>query len=453
MSLHKKRYSKFIQPISILAHLLIINGAIFFVSDKNYLNPLFLIYINTIWLLISYYSNFYRVYRYTSAIRLISQIVIQFLVFFLAYFAFFGIFKEGLVVNNQLKVFLIIFTGISIFKILYFYLLKIYRNGGLNFRNVVVIGLDPTSKKITEIFNAENDLGYRFKGFFTDKKSKSDNYLGSIRDSYKYLLENEIDEIYCSLLSLSQKQIKEFTKFTNNNGLLMKLIPDDKDIYSKGFTIEYYDTIPVLKAKKLPFELVETKIIKRFFDIVFSTIIIVFVLSWLIPILWILIKLESKGPLFFKQKRDGLNGDQFVCFKFRSMQINPVSNLIQTTKNDYRITNIGKFIRRTSIDELPQFFNVFLGDMSVVGPRPHMKSQSKNFILDVDNYMRRNSVKPGITGLAQIRGYRGEIEKKSDIENRVRLDIFYIENWSFFLDVRIIIQTFLNIFKGDEKAY
>ena len=277
--------------------------------------------------------------------------------------------------------------------------------------------------------------------------------MGSIRDSYKYLLENEIDEIYCSLLSLSQKQIKEFTKFTNNNGLLMKLIPDDKDIYSKGFTIEYYDTIPVLKAKKLPFELVETKIIKRFFDIVFSTIIIVFVLSWLIPILWILIKLESKGPLFFKQKRDGLNGDQFVCFKFRSMQINPVSNLIQTTKNDYRITNIGKFIRRTSIDELPQFFNVFLGDMSVVGPRPHMKSQSKNFILDVDNYMRRNSVKPGITGLAQIRGYRGEIEKKSDIENRVRLDIFYIENWSFFLDVRIIIQTFLNIFKGDEKAY
>ena len=208
-----------------------------------------------------------------------------------------------------------------------------------------------------------------------------------------------------------------------------------------------------LKAKKLPFELVETKIVKRFFDIVFSILIIVFVLSWLIPILWILIKLESKGPLFFKQKRDGLNGDQFVCFKFRSMQINPVSNLIQTTKNDYRITNIGKFIRGTSIDELPQFFNVFLGDMSVVGPRPHMKSQSKNFILDVDNYMRRNSVKPGITGLAQIRGYRGEIEKKSDIENRVRLDIFYIENWSFFLDVRIIIQTFLNIFKGDEKAY
>jgi len=453
MSLHKKRYSKFIQPISILAHLLIINGAIIFVSDKNYLNPLFLIYINIFWLLISYYTNFYREYRYTKVVRIISQIIIQFLVFFLAYFAFFGIFKEGLVVNNQLKVFLIIFSGISIFKVSYFYLLKIYRKSGLNFRNVVVIGIDPTSKKITEIFNSENDLGYRFKGFFTDKKSESDNYLGPIDDSFKYLLENETDEIYCSLLSLSQKQIKKFTKFTNDMGLVMKLIPDDKDIYSKGFTIEYYDTVPVLKAKKLPFELVETKIIKRFFDIVFSALIIVFVLSWLIPILWILIKLESKGPLFFKQKRDGIDGDQFVCFKFRSMRINPVSNLIQTTKNDYRITNIGKFIRRTSIDELPQFFNVFLGDMSVVGPRPHMKSQSKNFILDVDNYMRRNSVKPGITGLAQIKGYRGEIEKKSDIENRVRLDIFYIENWSFFLDVRIISQTFLNVFKGDEKAY
>ena len=436
-----------------MAHLLIINGAIFFVSDKNYLNPLFLIYINTIWLLISYYSNFYREYRYTKVIRIISQIIIQFLVFFLAYFAFFGIFKEGLVVNNQLKVFLIIFGGISIFKLLYFYFLKIYRKEGLNFRNVVVIGLDPTSKKITEIFNTESDLGYRFKGFFSDKKGKSDNYLGSISDSYKYLIENEIDEIYCSLPSLSQRQIKEFTKFTNEHGVVMKLIPDDKGLYSKGFNIEYYDTIPVLRARNLPFELVETKIIKRLFDIMFSVLVIVFVLSWLTPILWILIKIESKGPLFFKQKRDGLNGDQFVCFKFRSMQINPESNLIQTTKNDFRITNVGKFIRSTSIDELPQFFNVFLGDMSVVGPRPHMNSQSKNFILDVDNYMRRNSVKPGITGLAQIRGFRGEIEKKSDIENRVRLDIFYIENWSFFLDVKIIFQTFLNVFKGDEKAY
>ncbi|MDX5583471.1 MAG: exopolysaccharide biosynthesis polyprenyl glycosylphosphotransferase, partial [Aureibaculum sp.] len=413
----------------------------------------FLIYINVIWLFISYYTNFYREYRYTKAIRIISQIIIQFLAFFLAYFAFFGIFKEGLVVNNQLKVFLIIFSGISIFKVLYFYLLKIYRKSGLNFRNIVVIGLDPTSKKITEIFNNENDLGYRFKGFFSNKKNESDNYLGPIHESYKYLLEHGIDEIYCSLLTLSQNQIKELTKFTNDNGVVMKLIPDDKDLYSKGFNIEYYDTIPVLKAKKLPFELIETKIIKRLFDIIFSTLIIVFVLSWLIPILWILIKLESKGPLFFKQKRDGLNGDQFVCFKFRSMQINPVSNLIQTTKNDYRITNVGKFIRSTSIDELPQFFNVLLGDMSVVGPRPHMKSQSKNFILDVENYMMRNSVKPGITGLAQIRGYRGEIEKISDIENRVRLDIFYIENWSFFLDVRIIIQTFLYIFKGDKKAY
>jgi len=449
----KKRYSKFIQPISVLAHLSIINGAIFFVSDKNYLNPLFLIYINVIWLLISYYTNFYREYRYTKVSTIISQVIIQFLAFFLAYFAFFGIFKEGLVVNNQLKVFLIIFSGISAFKLLYFYLLKIYRKSGLNFRNVVVIGLDPTSKKITEIFNTENDLGYRFKGFFSDKKIESNNYLGPISESYKYLLENEIDEIYCSLLTLSQNQIKEFTKFTSDKGLVMKLIPDDKDLYSKDFNVEYYDTIPVLKAKKLPFELAETKIVKRLFDITFSSLIIVFVLSWHIPILWVLIKLESKGPLFFKQKRDGLNGDQFVCFKFRSMQINSVSNLIQTTKNDNRITNVGKFIRKTSIDELPQFFNVLLGEMSVVGPRPHMKSQSKKFILDVENYMRRNSVKPGITGLAQIRGFRGEIEKKSDIENRVRLDIFYIENWSFFLDVRIMIQTFLNIFKGDEKAY
>ncbi|MCL4131239.1 UNVERIFIED_CONTAM: hypothetical protein GTU68_053250 [Idotea baltica] len=209
----------------------------------------------------------------------------------------------------------------------------------------------------------------------------------------------------------------------------------------------------ILNVNKLPFEFTENFYIKRVFDVFFSLFVCVFILSWLIPILWVFVKLESKGPLIFKQKREGLNGDEFVCYKFRSMQINAISDKVHTTKNDARVTKIGAFLRKTSMDELPQFFNVLFGDMSVVGPRPHLESLSLEYQKDVDDYLKRHIVKPGITGLAQISGYRGEIKKKSDIKNRVRLDIFYIENWSFFLDIKIIIQTVLNVFQGEEKAY
>jgi len=199
---------------------------------------------------------------------------------------------------------------------------------------------------------------------------------------------------------------------------------------------------------------VESLYKKRLFDICFSLFVCVFVLSWLLPILWILVKLESKGPLIFKQNREGLNGDNFICYKIRSMRMNEKSyNNIHTTKNDSRITKIGSFLRKTSMDELPQFFNVLLGDMSVVGPRPHIASLSIEYQKEVHDYLKRHIVKPGITGLAQVSGYRGEVKRKSDIKNRVRLDIFYIENWSFFLDLKIIIKTVLNVFKGEDKAY
>jgi len=189
------------------------------------------------------------------------------------------------------------------------------------------------------------------------------------------------------------------------------------------------------------------------FDIIFSLIVIVFILSWLTPILFILIKLESKGSLFFKQEREGLNGQRFYCYKFRSMKRNKLENVIQTSRNDDRITKIGSFIRRTSIDELPQFINAFLGSMSVVGPRPHMISQGDKFKKIVDKYAVRHFVKPGVTGLAQIKGFRGEITKTSDIQNRVKYDVFYIENWSLLHDIKIIVLTILNAVKGEENAF
>lgn len=193
--------------------------------------------------------------------------------------------------------------------------------------------------------------------------------------------------------------------------------------------------------------------IKRTFDIVFSLLVIIGLLSWLTPILALLITLESKGPVFFRQSRNGIDNREFYCYKFRSMAPNKNADDIQATKNDMRITKIGRFIRKTSIDELPQFYNVLFGTMSVVGPRPHMVKHTNEYASSVDKYMVRHFVKPGITGLAQVRGYRGEVETESDIQNRIKFDIFYVENWSLFLDLKIMVQTVLNAFKGEEKAY
>jgi putative colanic acid biosynthesis UDP-glucose lipid carrier transferase len=205
--------------------------------------------------------------------------------------------------------------------------------------------------------------------------------------------------------------------------------------------------------RTIPLEDSFNMLIKRIFDVLFSSIVIIFILSWLTPIIAILIKLESKGPVFFKQSRNGFNYKEFDCYKFRSMTPNKDAHLYQATRDDQRVTKIGKLIRKTSIDELPQFFNVLFGDMSVVGPRPHMVSHTNMYAKKIDKFMVRHFVKPGITGLAQTSGFRGEIETDKDIIGRVKYDIFYIENWSLLLDLKIIAKTFLNAIRGDDKAY
>ena len=449
-----KRYSHLINPIQIIIDFFIINLIVYYVYDKEYLNIYFLSYISLFWLFTSYFTGFYKIYRYTNFLRIFTLIGKQFLIFTLGFFAFFGIFKEGEVVNNQFLILSSIFGSITTIKFSWFFLLKKYRSLGNNFRTTIVLGYDDSAKKIIKIFNSKSNLGYKYLGFFSDKEYKNSHYLGSFKKVFDFTKKNIVDEIYCSLSVFSKDQITQIKKFAAEKGITLKLIPNTNELYAKTEKVEYYeDTLVVLNVKKLPFEFTENFYIKRIFDVCFSLFVCLFILSWLIPILWVLVKLESKGPLIFKQKREGINGDEFVCYKFRSMKINATANKVHATKNDSRVTKIGAFLRKTSMDELPQFINVLLGDMSVVGPRPHLESLSLEYQKDVEDYLKRHIVKPGITGLAQISGYRGEITKKSDIINRVRLDIFYIENWSFFLDIKIILQTVLNVFKGEEKAY
>jgi len=446
----QSRYSGFIKPISYLLDLSIIIGCVFLFSINITHIYGFLSYVGVFWIIIAFTSHFYEVHRHTRIVQIVALLFRQMLFFAIILYAFIGVFKQPNISRLELGNYLIcVFLLISFFKFLIFFLLNKYRSTlGGNIRNVIVIGDNEKTRQLINIFNKRQDFGYKFQKQFT---VKDDDF--SLQKCFNYVIENDINEIYSSVAELSNKQINRLADFADNNLRELKFIPDNKDIYSRKLKYEYYDYIPILSFRSIPIQEPVSKVVKRVFDILFASSIIVFVLSWLTPIIAILIKLESKGPVFFKQSRNGFNYKEFDCYKFRSMTPNEDAHLHQATKGDMRITKMGAFIRKTSIDELPQFFNVLFGDMSVVGPRPHMVSHTNLYARKVDKFMVRHFVKPGITGLAQVSGMRGEIEEDKDIINRVKYDIFYIENWSLLLDIKIVIQTFVNAIKGEEKAY
>lgn len=450
MNYKQGRYSGFIKPLFGFIDLVILNGSVFLFQINLNKISFFCVYITSVWLIISIRNRFYDVQRQTRLIQIVQLLFRQSILFTIIIYAYIGIFKQPNVSRLEMANYLLfVFLLISIFKFLNVFLLKKYRSilSG-NTRNVIVIGKNERSRQLIHTFNTRLDFGYKFKAQFgvTDEDFSLDN-------CFKYIVDNNIDEIYFSAAELTNKQINKLIDFADNNLRELKFIPDNKDIYSKKLKYEYYDYIPILSLRTIPLQESVNKLFKRFFDIIFASFIIIFILSWLTPILAILIKLESKGPVFFKQSRNGFNYKEFDCYKFRSMTPNKDAHLYQVTKGDQRITGIGAFLRKTSIDELPQFFNVLFGDMSVVGPRPHMVSHTNMYAQRIDKFMVRHFVKPGITGLAQVSGYRGEVETDKDIINRVKYDIFYVENWSLLLDLKIIFQTFVNVLKGEEKAY
>lgn len=448
------RYSKYLRPISVTIDLLIITlGAFIFLNELKLDWNYFIVYQTICWISIALVTRFYSVFRFTTPVEIFSKLIKQGILFLLLVIAFFPFAKEPIFSGSAIAAYLsATISVITVIKLLLFYYLKKYRIiTGSNFRKTVIIGYTAEAIRLKNLFETRNDYGYRFMGFFSDKKS-NENITGKIADLRKFVVENKIDEIYCSLSEISNDQLKSLVEFADEKHKTIKFIPDTKEIFSKNLKIDYYEIFPVLSLQKTLLHDPLTKVFKRVFDIVFSLVVILGLLSWLTPILAILIKLESAGPVFFKQGRPGIDEKEFSCWKFRSMQINKTTEQ-EASKNDPRVTRIGRFLRKTSIDEMPQFLNVLLGEMSVVGPRPHLWSQNKIYGNKIKKYMVRHYVKPGITGLAQVRGYRGEIETDEDMVNRIKFDVFYIENWSLLLDVKIIVQTVINIFKGDDKAY
>lgn len=445
-----KGYSFLIRPLQMVLDILILCLVVnFFIGVMPH--QYFYVYIISAWLLSAILVEFYAVFRFTSAVNIIILLFKQTISLFVALFAFYGIVGIRLLsIAQSVQLVLAVVIIVGFFKFSVYYGLKQYRKyfGG-NKRRVLVFGNSAQAQELISFFNSKPDMGYYIQETF------SNNSTQKIEAGIQYLKDSQIDELYCSMDEVTETQINDIVNFCDMFDIVLKFIPNENKLPVTNLHTDYYHYLPVVSIPKMPLHLPQNIALKRSVDVLLSVFVIIFVLSWLTPLLYIFIKAESKGPLFFKHKRNGINYGEFTCYKFRSLREKGDENRMHVSKEDERVTRIGRFLRRTSIDEIPQFYNVLIGDMSVVGPRPHIPRYTNVYAKKIDKYefVFRHSVRPGITGLAQIKGYRGEIKSDDDIINRIKFDVFYIQNWSLIQDANIIFNTIVILFKGQDQAY
>jgi undecaprenyl-phosphate galactose phosphotransferase/putative colanic acid biosynthesis UDP-glucose lipid carrier transferase len=413
-----------------------------------------------LWILLVLKFNLYEIPKILYLDKLLSKnlealIVFIFLsaalIFFITDYKFSRLFFASTVLIFTFLI--IVWRALSLF-----YIKRRREIDNSDFTELVLIGINNHITKFIRAVYTSPKYGYKIAAIFTDativgklKEFKK----GGLEDSIHFLENNKsVKEIIISLPHSKAEFINELLEYADNNLIRVTVIPEFSEYLSQLFSIEYVENIPLMRFRKEPLQSLSNRIIKRGMDVVLSVLIIVFVFSWLFPILAIIIKLTSKGPVFFAQERSGKGDKTFKCYKFRSMTVNDESDALQATKNDARITKVGAILRKTSLDELPQIFNVLFNDMSLVGPRPHMLKHTEEYRVLVDKYMVRHFAKPGVTGWAQILGYRGETKTVRDMERRAHADIWYIENWNLMLDIKILFRTvFMIFFKKEENAY
>jgi putative colanic acid biosysnthesis UDP-glucose lipid carrier transferase len=462
----KRGFSRFLKLIHFIGDISLLNIAflIAYASNKDlqgsseFDDHYVFLYIafNLVWLLIILILNIYNIRRTSSIESILWNVLKSIFLHALIIFTFIASIKGYYYSRSQLMYTYLIFgTAIFIWRIVFSIALYYYRKRGSNWRNVVIIGAGAVGNDIYNYFIADPAHGYRFLGFFDDNPTDSlhkSKVLGTLADLKEFAKKNSIDEIFCALPLKSGKVIKELIAFADNNLIRFRIVPDFRGFLNKKVNIDFYNTVPVLTIRQEPLESLLNRMMKRSFDIVFSLFVLIFIFSWLFPLFVLLVKMSSPGPVLFIQRRSGRNNQIFSCYKFRTMSVNPDADRVQATPGDVRITRIGKFLRKTNLDELPQFINVLRGQMSVVGPRPHMLKHTEEYSKIVDKFMVRHLVKPGITGWAQVSGYRGTTEDLRKMFKRVRYDVWYLENWSLLLDIRIIFLTVYNMIKGDKNA-
>ncbi len=414
-----------------------------------------------IWILVASQNKLYSFVRIDSIDKQVRKILYTFILYFgLMFIVIVALDFDEI---SRLWVFYLssfLLILLILFRLLFHKVIIVYRKKGGNYRRVIIVGNDKISATLYNYLEVNLALGYRVDGYFNPTISnfksgvtKEMKFLGEAEDILNYLKKGNVDEIFWKVGTEEDELLKELIDYCENNLIRFKLIPYfGVPISGRQPNIDSYRGIPVVTLRKEPLQLPLNKLFKRIFDVIFSLLALIVLTPLIFPWVAIAIKFNSKGPIFFKQLRSGENNMQFWCYKFRTMAVNELSDKLQATKNDARITRVGKFLRKSNFDELPQFFNVLRGEMSVVGPRPHMLKHTEDYSKLVSKFLVRHFAKPGITGWAQVTGHRGETNEVSDMQKRVEADIWYVENWSFVLDIRIIFMTVRNMIVGDENA-
>jgi Undecaprenyl-phosphate glucose phosphotransferase len=355
----------------------------------------------------------------------------------------------------------IFFILITLWRVSFLNMLKFFRKLGLNIRHVVILGAGPVGEVMVKFFNSDLSYGYQFLGYFDDNPENNphkDQILGKIDDVKDYIIKNRVDEIFCALPDRAGAKVREIIEFSEEHFVRFKIIPDFNRYVERRVKIDFYDSIPIISLREEPLEHLSNRVVKRIFDIILSLPVVILILPILYIVIGILIKLDSKGPVIFKQERWGKQNKKFIALKFRSMpvetnEVDEEGNYIPVSKKDTRLSSLGKFLRKSSLDEFPQFINVLFGEMSLVGPRPHPVPLNEQAMKHVYHYNIRHLVKPGLTGWAQVNGLRGEARDPEKMKKRVEHDIWYLENWSIWLDINIFLRTLFNMARGDENAH
>ncbi len=415
------------------------------------------LFLGIAWLSIVLIESIYHdkfLHSFDQHVRMYLQTYIYFLLVTVAYLFFFRLLLLSRIFISVVLVVIFIALLINrfVFSMVHRFIKK--REGFIN--KVVIIGYNNLSKKLVDYLE-KDEANKEIIGFCENEENIAElsgyPILSSVANTMEVCKKYNITEIYSTIAPEHNKDIYSLMRDADQNCIRFKIVPDLGFFINKKMHVDYVEGLPVMSLRREPLEDINNIIKKRGFDVVVSLFVTIFVLSWLIPLIGLLIKLESKGPIFFIQPRSGKDNKDFMCLKFRSMTVNESANSQQATRGDARITKIGAFLRRTSLDEFPQFINVLKGDMSIVGPRPHMLKHTEEYSNLIEEYMVRQFLKPGITGWAQVNGYRGETSSVWQMQKRVEYDLWYLENWNILLDMRIVFMTFANTVKGEENAF
>lgn len=440
----------------VLLNLLYVAGFCLYLGGDECLMPrylLFYAYLNLSWLILVLSFGAHRINRNTRKKTILFtyiRIIVFFFFFFLMYFQLTPL---SYFPRDYIGYLFVAFFALLVFwKILLYYLFLMYRKWGFNFRNVAILGYTKNTARLANYFTTNKWHGYRFLGYF-DNDHRGERILGRYTDLKKYIETRQVDELYIAIDHVSATSLPSINEVISEYPVKVRIVPDLGNFTFKSAELISYGTLPVLKIHNGPLGYWYNRLIKRIFDLLLSVVVIAAVLSWMIPLLWIASLFGSREGIFFTQKRTRIDGRTFTCIKFRSMKKNAEADHLQAAPGDCRVTPVGRFLRKFSLDELPQFFNVFMGQMSTVGPRPHMLKHTEEYRRMVKRFMVRHTIKPGITGLAQVNGYRGEIKNREDIANRVKFDVNYLENWSLNLDIKIMLITAWLILRGKLLAY